>query len=481
MGSVSIQVNHKSSTPIRTQIAEAYAQSIKEGKLKPGTRLPSIRALAARLKVSPATVVAAYRELSAGGFAFSSPRSAFCVAGNQSGSAGIRAQLPLGRIEPDLRIHPVEEFMKILAPLAVEDLSIGGYEDYRGFAGLRDLLADMDRRDGILSEPGNGMIITSGAQQAIALAARSLGAGARVAVEDPCYPGARVAFRNAGCELVPVSTTNDGPDPDALKRIAAPGSVAAFYCCPTYGNPRGWTWSAESRLRVLEAAKTGGFAILEDDFLGDLDYLGEKPKRLASLAAHFTGVRVIRIRTFSKCLLPALRLAEVSGECDFIAKMLAQKVSDDIGSSAIMQRGLARFIADGRYDAHLVRVRPRYRAAREALRSAFTDRSIIGGDLRFDDPPAGLCLLGYLPKGVELKRFADECAKDGVSIGLGNEYWLDGWTGRSADRVADSTAGCDSFRIGFGSLSPEEVFRAATVLRNAAARAKENAFDYTLI
>jgi GntR family transcriptional regulator/MocR family aminotransferase len=477
MGSVSIQVNHKSSTPIRTQIANAYAESIKEGRLKPGTRLPSIRALATRLKVSPATIVAAYRELSDGGFAIASPRSAFCVAGNQNAAPGIRARLPLGRIEPDLRIHPVEEFMKTLGTLAAEDLSIGGYEDYRGFAALRELLADMDRRDGILSEPGNGMIITSGAQQAIALAARSFGAGSRIAVEDPCYPGARVAFRNAGCELVPVRTTNDGPDPEALKRIASSGSVAAFYCCPTYGNPQGWTWSAEARLRVLEAAKAGGFAILEDDYLGDLDYLGEKPKRLAAHAADFPGVRVIRIRTFSKCLLPALRLAEVAGNSEFIAKMLAQKVSDDIGSSAIMQRGLARFIAEGRYDAHLVRVRPRYRAAREALRSAFSDRSIIGRDLRFDDPPAGLCLLGYLSEGIELKRFAAECEKDGVSIGLGNEYWLDGWAGRGEGRAA----GGDSFRIGFGSLSPEEVLRAAAVFRKAAARAKENAVDYDLI
>lgn len=473
MGSVSIQINHKSTTPIRSQIANAYAEAIKDGRLKPGIRLPSIRALAIRLKVSPATIVAAYRELSDAGFALASPRSAFCVAGNQSAAPGVRTHLPLNRIEPDLRIHPVEEFMKILGTLASEDLSIGGYEDYRGFAGLRELLADMDRRDGIQSEPGNGMIITSGAQQAIALAARSLGLGAKVAVEDPCYPGARVAFRNAGSELVPVRTSNDGPEPDALKKIAEPGCVAALYCCPTYGNPRGYTWSVESRLRVLEAAKTGGFIIMEDDFLGDLDYLGEKTERLAALARDFPGVRVIRIRTFSKCLLPALRLAEAAGDPEFIAKMLAQKVSDDIGSSAIMQRGLARFIADGRYDAHLVRVRPRYRAAREALRTALSDRLLIGSELRFDDPPAGMCLLGHLPRDVELRRFASECAKDGVSIGEGTEYWLDGMTVHNA--------GCDSFRIGFGSLSPEEILRAAAVFRNAVQRAKENAVEYSLI
>ena len=90
---------------------------------------------------------------------------ALCLLRRRQPKRGPRASgriFPLNRIEPDLRIHPVEEFMKILGTLASEDLSIGGYEDYRGFAGLRELLADMDRRDGIQSEPGNGMIITSG-------------------------------------------------------------------------------------------------------------------------------------------------------------------------------------------------------------------------------------------------------------------------------------------------------------------------------
>ena len=101
--------------------------------------------------------------------------------------------------------------------------------------------------------------------------------------------------------------------PPALKSIAVSGTVSVLYCCPTYGNPRGWSWSEQARIRVLEAARAGGFMIIEDDFLGDLDYLAEKPRRLAGHAAEFPDVRVLRIRTFSKCLLPTLRLAGVSG------------------------------------------------------------------------------------------------------------------------------------------------------------------------
>ena len=485
MSSVPIQIDHHGSIPIRDQIVEAYAQAIIECTLKPGSRLPSIRALAARLKVSPATIAASYRELVERALVTASPRSSFCVSlgGTELTSPGLKSSrriYQLNRIEPDLRIHPVQEFIRMLPAVAAKDLSIGGYEDYRGYRGLREALADLDRADGVVTNPETEMLITSGAQQAITLIARCFGTNAKVAIEDPCFPGARIAFRNSGADILPVASTNDGLDPSALKAIAIPGTVSVLYCCPTYGNPRGWSWSEDARVRVLEAARTGGFMIIEDDFLGDLDYLAEKPRRLAGHAAEFPDVKVVRIRTFSKCLLPTLRLAGVSGNSAFINKLLSQKVADDIGSSALLQRGLAQFIREGRYEAHLERVRPRYRATREALRSALAASSPAGalsliGDasasdgLRFDDPPAGLSLLGYLPPELDPARFIAECEKDGVIVMSGRDYWFDGANGRH------------SFRIGFGALTSEEAVTAVGFFHNALVRAREYSVDHSLI
>jgi GntR family transcriptional regulator/MocR family aminotransferase len=368
-----------------------------------------------------------------------------------------------------LRIHPVQEFIRMLPAVAAKDLSIGGYEDYRGYRGLREALAELDRADGVATNPETEMVITSGAQQAITLIARCFGVGAKVAIEDPCFPGARIAFRNSGAEIVPLASTNDGLDPAALKTIAVSGAVSVLYCCPTYGNPRGWSWSEAARIRVLEAARTGGFMIIEDDFLGDLDYLAEKPRRLAGHAKEFPDVKVVRIRTFSKCLLPTLRLAGVSGDSSFINKLLSQKVADDIGSSALLQRGLAQFIREGRYAAHLERVRPRYRATREALRGALAALSTAGDGLHFDDPPAGLSLLGYLPADLDPARFIAECERDGVIVMSGRDYWLDGANGRHC------------FRIGFGSLTSEEVVQAVGFFHDALVRAREFSVDHSLI
>lgn len=452
MISVSVQIDHAAETPVRAQISGAYAQAIRGGRLPPGAPLPSVRALSARLGVSPATVVAAYRELCAGGLVVASPRSAFRVAGG-SPRPQERREFQLNRIEPDLRVHPVAEFAGLLAELASADCSIGGYEEYRGHLALREAIAGLDREIGIASEPGVGMLITSGAQQALTLLGRALEPGVSVAVEEPCYPGARMAFANAGARLVPVRMTDDGPDPESLRAIAAPGAVAALYCCPTYCNPTGRTWSEKARLRAMEAASYGGFLLVEDDYLGDLDYLGEAPPRLAALAPRFPKARVVRIRTFSKTLLPALRIASVSGDPALIARLLALKVADDLGCSAFLQRALARFIQCGNYHRHLERVRPRYRQTREALRDALAN---IKRPVTFDDPPAGVCLLGHIGEGIDAGRFVAECAKNAVLISPGSDYWL---------RAED---GARRFRIGFGSLAPDEAPIVAEAIERAA-------------
>lgn len=464
MISVSLQIDRTSEVPLRTQISTTYATAIRAGRLAPGAALPSVRALSARLGVSPATVVAAYRELCDCGLASSAERSAFRVAGEAREPAPKVFQL--NRIEPDLRIHPVAEFARLLAEVAATDCSVGGYEDYRGHPGLRQAIADLDHGIGVDSDPSSGMLVTAGAQQAISLIARTLKPGATVACEDPCYPGARIAFAGVGATLVPIRCGDDGPDAQSLAAISTPGAVAAFYCCPTYGNPSGHSWSAAARIRVLEAASRGGFLLIEDDYLGDLDYLDEAPERLAALAPRFPKARLLRIRTFSKSLLPALRLAGVAGEAELVARLVSLKMADDLGCSAFLQRTLARFISNGLYQTHLERVRPRYRRTREQLRSAL---AAVRHGVTFDDPRAGLCLLGQLPDAIDQRRFVAECAKRNVLISPGNDYWLS---------AAD---GAKRFRIGFGALAPEEIPAVVAAIESAAQSSAGFSGDFSIL
>jgi len=454
-----IQINKEGSAPLHLQIAAALEAAIRDGSMRADRPLPSVRALAERLGVSPATASAAYRDLVSRGVAEARPRSGYRAVVRDRGEKA-RAELPLHRIEPRLDLHPAAEFGRLVAEESALDPESGGYEDYRGNQALRDCFARLNERDGIPAASRDGILVSGGAQHAIALAARVFGAQRRVGIEDPVYPGARIAFAAAGARLSPIAMTEEGPDFGELEKAAEAG-LDLFYCCPTYGNPSGRSWSAEARERTVALAGERGFTILEDDYLRDLDYLNERPLPLAALAPE-RGAKVVHVRTFSKCLLPALRIAAVSADGASIDRLLSEKTADDICGSAFLQRPLARFLERGLYGKHLERVRPEYAATREALR-----RRLAGarGGLVFDDPPAGLCLLGTLPDGMDGELFADACRQEGVLVSPGRAYWTDAKMGERR------------FRIGFGNLRTDEVERAVSAMEKATERTRERTTD----
>lgn len=477
MFSVTIQI--KSEVPIHRQIADQIEAALAAGQLRADRNLPSVRGLAGRLSVSPATVVAAYRELGARRVVESRPRSGYRAVVNAAANAAAKTAAgaeerdlgratridgvpyPLHRIEPNLRLHPVAEFGRLIAEEAAACPASGGYEDYRGYGPLRVALEELLAGDGVEAPAERGILVTDGAQHAISLAARVLGASGRVAMEDPVYPGARLAFSAAGAEVLPLTTTGDGPDPAALDALAAKGPVDLLYCCPTYGNPSGHSWSDETRERVLAVAARRGILVFEDDYLGDLEYRGPRRPPLAAMAGPL-GARVVHVRTFSKCLLPALRLAVVAAETRILERLLSTRTVDNICGSALLQRPLARFLAEGRYRSHLERVRPHYRELREAVAA---QAARCPGGLSFDDPPGGLCLLGTLPRGIDAEGFAEACRAEGVLVTPGASYW------------ARETDGEGRFRIGFGSLEIEDAERAFAALGRALERAERRKSD----
>ena len=469
MFSVTIQIDRESAVPVRNQISEAFAQAIRSGELAVDRPLPSVRALSARLGVSPLTVVAAYRELCDQGLATAVPRSGFRV--RQRGVSSVkRAEGPqlfaLNRLEPNLRLHPVAECAQLVADIAAADPLIAGYADYRGDRLLREAIAALDQENGIAVDAENGMLITSGAQQAFSLLARVFPPGSLIALEEPSYPGARLAFADAGLNIVPMRITPSGPDAMTLRELATPGRVAALYCCPTYGNPTGNSWSLATRQSILAAAAQGGSLIIEDDFLGDLDYLDEAPLRLARLATDYPGAQIIRVRSFSKTLLPALRIASVTGAPSIIQRLLTLKARHDLGCSALLQHALAHFISEGGYQRHLQRVRPHYREVRASLRTALTN---LPHSLRFDDPPGGLCLLGEVDADVDLNAFMAECARLGVLLSPGGDYWL------------DPRDGDHRFRITFGSLAIDDIPGVAGILAQAVRSARQSQENQSLL
>ncbi len=473
MNSDILQIDENSTESLHAQLAESLRRGAASGRYKVGQRLPSIRGLADRLNLSPGTIQAAYRELEAEGLVESRPRSGIYLVkrpmfakaaetktfnGGEGGRSRMKGQAAtpsfyLHRIEPNLRYHPLSEFCHLLAELAASDQSLGAYEDYRGAASLRLALAELFALDRIPADPENGILVTAGAQQAIALLARQH-SGLRIAMEDPAYPGARLAFTAAGAEIVPLTSGASGFNAEAFEKTVKRTSIDLFYVCPGYGNPSGFSWSIDTRERVLRAAARHGVVIAEDDFLRDLNYTGENLPALAALAGRFK-TDVVYIRTFSKCLLPALRIAGVAAAPERINRLLELKYAQDICGSSLLQRPLGVFLSSGSYQTHLEKARKAYHKVRQALRNTMPIEGLSLGD-----PPGGLCLLGHLDGGRDPERFLAECQNLGIWLADGCSYWTRPEEGKGF------------FRLSFGLLEADEAPVLAGLLREAAARAK---------
>lgn len=449
MLSVSLQIDHKrKSQPLHEQISDAIEKAIARGAHR-GTRLPSVRGLSKRLNVSPSTVTAAYRTLVSRHLVEASARSGFIVAA-ESRIRTAQPGFPLDKIEPNLKHHPIAEFGRLVAEVAASDDTAGGYGDYRSDLGLREQLAILDAEAGIKADPAMDILVTSGSQQAIALVAQMIGPGARVAIEDPTYPGVHLAFQQSGAKLLAIPAKQDGPDMKILE--TASDSIDLFYCCPTYANPTGQSWSIRTRERVAALALRKGFVLFEDDYLGDLDYLDENLPRLKALAPE---AKIIHARTFSKCLIPALRIAGVTADPHTIDLLLNRKLAADIVTSLLLQRALALFIERGAYRDLLNRVRPFYKSVRDALR---TELNKSDSGIAFGAPPAGLSLFAELPDQLDAIRYAAECERLGVRINPGRDYFLDPHSGASA------------FRICFGGIEPTDASTVVKALDRACER-----------
>ncbi|MEP6731893.1 MAG: PLP-dependent aminotransferase family protein [bacterium] len=215
------------------------------------------------------------------------------------------------------------------------------------------------------------VVVTAGAQQAFDLLARILVTPGEtvVAVEDPGYPPMRVAFAAAGARIVPVEVDEEGLVVDSL-----PAGVGVICVCPSHQFPLGVTMSKRRRAALVDFARRHGAVIVEDDYDGEFRF-GDNS--LQSLRATDAADVVFYVGTFSKCMLPSLRLGFVVVPDWARRTMIAAKNCLDWHCSTPLQLGVSAFIAEGHLSRHVRKMRQVYARRRQLmyalLRRDFSD------------------------------------------------------------------------------------------------------------
>jgi len=449
---LALPIDRGAPAPVVRQIARAIAEHVGAGRLRAGERLPGTRTLSGLLHVHRNTVAAAYAELAAEGWIGSAPgRGTFVSAEIPAGLSRLGAARAEGRAArdpgyelppapqrraqpkassevidleggvPDLRLVPVAELARAYRR-ALRRPTILSYGDPRGQARLRAAIGAMLRSTRGLDPDPDRLLITRGAQLAVALAARALiRPGDVVAVEELGYLSAWEAFRASGARLVPLPVDEGGVSVDALEALCRRERVRAVYLTPHHQYPTTVTLPAGRRLGLLRLAAAKGIAIVEDDFDCEFHYDGHPVLPLA--ASDRAGV-VIYVGTLSKVLAPGLRLGYLHAPPAAIACFAEHRRYLDRQGDGPQELAIAELLEDGEIPQHVWRMRRIYAARRGALAEAL--RSELAGVLEFDLPAGGMALWCQVAEGVELETWADASAARGVRFDTGRQFTFDG-------------------------------------------------------
>lgn len=339
----------RSDAPTYEALAERIRLLLIDGRISADIRLPSERELSERLQLSRTTITAAYRLLRDTGYARSIQGS------------GTTTMLPL--ITPDaIRTRPnlvnlamatlpatsllPEAAQKATAMLA-EHYPTPGYH-LLGLPELRLAIADRYTARGLPTEPDQ-ILVTTGAQSAIALVSRSLLArGDRAYAESPSYPHAYDALQTAGGRVVtsPV-TTEHGWDRDAMVATITRTTPALAYVMPDFHNPTGQSMTIDDRHALLAAAVRVDAIVVADETTAELDI--DRPERYAPLAtlAPEHRARVVHIGSASKQLWGGLRIGWIRASQEILSRIVGLRPANDLGTPVWDQLVAAQLIAQG--------------------------------------------------------------------------------------------------------------------------------------
>jgi 2-aminoadipate transaminase len=297
---------------------------------------------------------------------------------------------------PAPELFPVEEIAAAHAEVLSRD---GGsalqYSTTEGFAPLREWIAEHLRGRGIAAR-ADQLLITSGSQQGIDLAARVfLDPGDVVLVESPTYLAAIQAFAAYQVRLVAVPSDDDGMQVDKVAALIAEHRPKLIYLVPSFQNPQGTTLPQARRAALIAIAEQHRVAILEDDPYGELSFDGPPPRPVAA-GSHGN---VIYLSTFSKTLAPGLRIGWMWGDPAILRKATIAKQAADLHTASLAQRATAALLARFDYAGHVARICEVYGERCRTMLSALAEHLPEG--CRWVTPAGGMFVWLQLPEGLD--------------------------------------------------------------------------------
>lgn len=476
-----IIIDKKESLPVYKQISLQFISLIQEGKLLPGTSLPSTRSLAFDLDLHRKTIVAAYDVLVSEDWVDNLPRKGYRISldlpvvrprsynNKRVSPFANKASFDFEKLEPV--IHPVISLNK--TPLVIND----GFPDITllptqalekqfkkaldnavagkstGFS-LNEisnfkiaLHSFLNRTRGIDMEIEN-LFTTRGAQMAIYIAASLLiKPGDKVVVSYPTYFIAEALFKKLGAELISVPMDADGMCTDELVKVLQKHTIKLLYIIPHHHHPTTVTMSLERRKHLMEIINNHNFAVIEDDYDYDFQF---KYDPYLPLASGDHGGKIIYIGSLTKVLGAPFRLGYIIATAEFLGAAATLRTLIDLKGDIIMEETVAGLINNGDLTRHIQKTNKLYSQRCDVLSDLIT--SELDDKVTFSKPTGGMALWIKLKPQYDLLQLIKKANLKGLSI-----------TGTSYSVGKD--AHFNAFRFGFASLNEEQLAEAVHIIK----------------
>lgn len=450
--------DHESAAPVYRQLADHLVALIDAGRLRPGERIPPSRDLAAALGLSRNTVSRALDDLAAAGLldahvgrgtfvASRAPRLRGAARGDapappprpfawqallstrarslraprdpvQGIETGVRFDFRAGHV--DAGALPITDVQRAWQRALGRLPECANEFDPMGHLPLRAAVARSLGARGIACR-AEDVLVTAGAQQALDLIARALvDPGDAVAIEQPGWFGAALAFRGCGADLLGIGVDEEGLRVGELERMLRTRRPKLVYATPAVQLPTGVALSDARREALLALADREQIPIVEDDF--DAELRLSAPNRPA-LKTRDRSDQVIYVGTFSKALYPGLRLGYVVAARWLLARLALLRAVATMQAPLVEQMAVADLLGSGALERHVRRIR-----RRNAERLAALEEAVAAElpDSRLRPPAGGSCAWLELPSGIDAAGLAEDAARQGIWCTPGTVFFADG-------------------------------------------------------
>lgn len=356
--------------------------------------------------------------------------------------------LSAGNPAPDA--FPSKEIADISARLLNENpIDALQYSVTEGYIPLRNHLKQYMKEKHNIGTEKDELIITSGAQQIMDLATKSLcNEGDVIICEAPSFIGSLNSFRSYNAKLIGVPVESDGINIDILEeKLKSEKNIKFIYVIPNFQNPSGVTMSFEKRKAVYNLAKKYGTLILEDNPYGDLRYSGEYVPSIKSLD---TDGIVIYAGSFSKVISPGMRVGWCVAPAPIVQKMVVCKQGQDVHTNIWSQLVAYEYITKYDFEAHLEKLRNLYRKKAQFMMDLLDEH--LAPYVTYDKIDGGLFIMCKLPDYIDMVDFCKEAVKRKVCVVPGNAF------------LTDENDECHTFRVNFSTPTDQQLEKGVRIL-----------------